>query len=249
MQNDKLATILRDIGLSEDEANVYLSSLSLGPTSVLKISRATDLKRTTIYGIIEALKEKGLMRIEVRGLKQFYTAESPEKLDVMLKRKKKEFESRLPEFMSLYSMKGGESSFKYYHGIEAMKRIYLETLREIKPHEEYLVVANQDKWFNLAPDFWMKEYIEKRAKLNIQTRLLFQDSPTAREHKKFERNFNQAIRLLPEGTSLNVDMLLLPHKLIVIDLASPLTTLVIENTSMIELHKNMFKLIWDSIKQ
>jgi sugar-specific transcriptional regulator TrmB len=245
-QNEKLQGILKDIGLSEDESNVYLSALSLGETSVLKLARATNIKRTTIYGIIDGLKEKGLMRIELRGLKQFYVAENPERLDIMLERRKNEFSKILPEFQALYSLKGGESVIKYYTGLKAMQDIYRDTLKEIKPHEDYLVITNQEKWYNLDPNFALN-YIEERAKLPIKTRMLFQDSPLSQEHKKIERNFNEQIKIFAPETKLNVDTVLLPNKLITLELAPPYMTVVIENKSIIALHKELFEVIWKSL--
>lgn len=245
MKNEKLLEILKNIGLDENEAQVYLSTLSLGPTTVLKIARASGIKRTTIYGIIESLQKKGLMRIELRGLKQLYTAESPEKLDIMLDTRKGEFTAILPEFHALHRLQGRESTIKVYTGLRAMKDLYLDTLKEIKIHEDYLVITNQDRWFNLDPDFWMKNYIEPRAKLNIKTRLLFQNSQISQEHKKFEKNFNEQIKILPDGVNLNVDTILLPNKMIVVELLPPYNITVIENQSIVELHREMFELIWN----
>ncbi len=246
-KNQKLLEILKNIGLEESEAQVYLSALSLGPTSVLKISKASGLKRTTVYGIIEDLKIKGLMSIHLKGLKQFYVAENPEKLEVVLEARQREFSATLPSFIALQKLQGTESTLKYYTGLESMKKIYTDTLREIKIREDYFVITNQEKWFDLDPDFWIKNYIEKRAKLNIRTRLLFQDSKTAREHKKFEKNFNEEVKILPSNTDLNVDMILLPNKMIIVELIAPYMTLIIENKSIIELNRQMFNLLWDSI--
>ncbi len=247
MKNEKLYGILKEIGLTDDESAVYLASLSLGTTTVLKIAKATNIKRTTIYGIIDSLKEKGLMRVELKGLKQLYAVESPERLNLMLERKKDEFAKNLPEFMALYKLDGGESVIKYYTGLQTMKDIYRETLKEIKPHQDYLVIANEEKWRSLDPGFALS-YTEERAKLPIKTRMLFQDSPTAREEKKFERNFNHEIKILPESTPLNVDTLLLPNKLITFEMTPPYITVVIENKSIIELHRELFEIIWKSIQ-
>jgi sugar-specific transcriptional regulator TrmB len=244
MKNEKLLQILKDIGLEENEASVYLSALSLGPTTILKISKISNLKRTTVYGIVESLQNKGLMRIDLQGLKQLYTAESPEKLDIILENKKREFSSKLPDFMALYKLKGGESSIKYYSGLRSMKQIYLETLNDVRPGDEYLIITNQKKWFELDPDFWMKEYIEERAKLPCKTRLLSQDSDIAREHQKFQRNFNEEFRIFKEGVSINIDMVITPNKIIIVDLSPTLTTLVIENKNIIELQKQMFEILW-----
>lgn len=249
MKNQKLLEVVKSIGLDEAEAQVYLTSLSLGPTTVLKIARGSDIKRTTVYGIIESLQSKGLMRIELKGLKQLYVAENPENLESILDRRKIEFNAKLPDLMALYKLEGGESSIKYYTGLTAMKKIYLETLDDVKRGGEYLVITNEEKWFKLDPEFWMKEYIEARAKLPCKTRLISQDSPTARERVKFQKNYNEEVKIFNDTISLSIDMVLLPNKLIIVDLLPPLTTLVIENKNIIELQKELFEIIWRSIPE
>lgn len=235
-----------DLGLSENEAGVYLSALSLGPTTMLKISRCAEIKRSTVYSTIESLKQKGLMSVEIRGLKNVYVAQSPEKLEVLLENRKREFRNMLPEFLSLYNLKETESTIKYYEGMNALQDIYYDTLKEIKPREDYLVITNQEKWYNLDPKF-SQDYIEKRAKLPINTRLLFQDSAIAREHKNFEKNFNEKIKILPEGTMLDVDTIILPHKIIITQTRAPITILTIENQSIVNMQKTMFEIIWKSL--
>ncbi len=247
MKNEKLLTILKNIGLEELEAEVYLSALSLGPTSILKIAKSSGLKRTTIYGIVDSLKEKGLMRINLKGFKSLYTAENPENLEAMLENRRREFKSNLPDFMALYKLEGGESSIKYYTGLKAMKKAYLDTLEEIKTGDEYLVITNQKKWFELDPDFWMKQYIEERAKLPCKTRLISQDSDLAREHQKYQRNFNEEFKIFSGSYQVNIDMVIIPDKIIIVDLLPPVTTLVIENRNIIELQKQLFEIIWKSL--
>jgi len=246
MKNEKLLNILKRVGLEEKEAGVYLASLSLGPTTILRLARASCIKRTTLYGIVEDLKQKGLMSVEQKGLKHLYVPENPEKLERMLETRQLEFKNSLPEFLGLYKLKGEESVIKYYTGIHKMQDLYMDTLKEIRPHEEYLVIANQEKWYNLDPKF-ATLFIEKQAKLDIKTRTLFQDSKIAREHKKFERNFNRKTKILPNKNPLNVDTILLPKKMLVLELTPPFMTLVIENKSIVELHREMFELIWQSI--
>lgn len=249
MKNQKLLGILKNIGLDETEAQVYLTSLSLGPTTVLKIARSSEIRRTTVYGVIESLKNKGLMKIELKGLKQLYIAENPEKLEDILDNRKREFSAKLPNFMALYKLEGGESSIKYYTGLKDMKKVYLSTLDDIRRGGEYLVITNEEKWFDLDPEFWMKEYIEERAKLPCKTRLISQDSKTAREHEKFQRNYNEQFKIFKNEISLNIDMVLVPNKLIIVDLLPPLTTLVIENKNIIELQKQLFEIIWRSLPE
>jgi hypothetical protein len=186
------------------------------------------------------------MRIDLAGLKQLYVAENPEKLEVVLEVRRREFSAALPEFAALHNLHGTESVIKLYTGINAMQQIYMDTLKEIRPYEDYLVIANQDTWYNLDPVF-SDRYIEARAKLSIRTRLLFQDSEVAKLHKSLGQNFNQEAKILPAGTTLHVDTLLLPKKLIIVELLPPYTTTVIENPSIIELHREMFEIIWSTL--
>ncbi len=65
MKNEQLVSILNDLGLSEKEARVYFAALSLGPSTILTLSHAAELKRTTIYALVDSLKKKGLIAIHI----------------------------------------------------------------------------------------------------------------------------------------------------------------------------------------
>ena len=77
MADNKLIHTLESLGLSENEAKVYYAALTLGPASILNIARAAGIKRTTVYSVVEALKQRGLMVLEVKGFKQNYVAQDP----------------------------------------------------------------------------------------------------------------------------------------------------------------------------
>lgn len=248
MSKKHLNSILKEVGLSENEATVYLAGLSLGPSTVLRIARATDIKRTTVYAVIDELKKKGLMSTEAGGFKKLYVAEDPTRLEQILESRKEIFKQNLPEFISLYNLKGEETSIKHYEGLTAIKGIYMGLLNEMKPHDDYLVIANQEKWFNLDKKFFLK-YKEERAKRNVKTRLLFQDSEVAREHKKFQKNWSEDVRILPVGTNLNTDLVIMPKKVIIFQLNEPLKAFVIESRDFVQMHTELFEIIWDSLEE
>ncbi len=58
---------LLSIGFSVKEIKVYLSSLELGESSVLDISKNSRINRTTIYPIIDSLTKKGLISLIQKG--------------------------------------------------------------------------------------------------------------------------------------------------------------------------------------
>ena len=242
-----LQKTLIDFGLSDKEALVYLTSLELGSSSVLKISRLSCLKRPTVYLVVDSLIKKGLMSVEIRGFKKDYKAENPDRLEEIFNQRKQELLKNLPYFQEIYSKDKSDSFIRYFEGIEAVKLIYSDLLKEIEPGDDYLVIGNQEEWLSLDKNFFEK-FIEKRAGLDIKLRLLFQDSPIAREHKKFEKNYNEKIKLLPKETTLTTNLVITSKKVIIHQLASPVLAIVIENKNICKMNKEMFEIIWSSIK-
>ncbi len=247
MKNAKLLQTLENIGLSKGEAEVYLASLSLGPSTVKKIANASEVKRTTVYSIVESLKQKGLMHIEEKGFKKFFVPESPEKLEIVLEKRKKEFHQLLPEFSSIYSLKESDSTIRYYEGLESIKGMFNMIINDMKAGDEYVVVADQETWYKQDPKFF-QDFMERRAKLPIKpVRMLLQDSAKAREHQKFQKNFNLNIKLLPTGTESDIDIVITPQHVMFQQYKNPPIAFVIDNQSIIKTQKMLFETIWKSL--
>ena len=106
---DKLLSELKHLGLSEKEAQVYLSALDLGPATAQDISDKSKVNRATTYVMIEMLAARGLMNTFEKEKRRYYFAESPERLSSILRiqqkeleEKQNEFEKSLPRLMSLF---------------------------------------------------------------------------------------------------------------------------------------------------
>ena len=248
MEKNHYIEILKEIGLTEHESTVYFTMVSLGPSPVLKIARASGVKRTTIYSVIDSLKEKGLVRVELKGFKSLFVAESPEKLESILEQRKNKLKTHLKDFMEIYNKGGGETLIKIYEGLEATKSIYNGLLRDIKPGEDYLIVTDMKKAFSIDREFF-EDFRERRAKLPIKTRLLISDSDSqeGQEFKKYEKNFNLQVKFLPTGTKLSTNLVITPQKVLIHQLDQPIMAIVIENKSTIKMHQELFEVMWNSI--
>lgn len=248
MKNEKLTAALHDFGLTETEARVYVAALSLGPSTAQKIARAATIKRTTTYTVIDSLQQQGLMNIELRGFKRRFAAADPEHLATLFEKRRTTFKTILPELSALYNLKGGESLVKYYEGLPAVKTIYEDLLRTVRPHEDYLVISNLTQWLSLDKEHFT-DFGLRRAKLPINIRMLLLPSEDAARYKKLERNFNFHIRLLPKQTKLTTNLVVIPQRVVVQQLTQPIIAVVIENKSAIQMHREMFEIIWRSIPE
>lgn len=85
---------LVSIGFSDKEATVYLALLSVVHMSHLEISRATGIKRSTVYTIIDSLTEKKMVREVPFGRKVHYGAVDPQRLASFVTEKRAKLEEQ-----------------------------------------------------------------------------------------------------------------------------------------------------------
>lgn len=243
----QLVRVLEELGLSDPEARIYLAALALGPASILKLARAAGVKRTTVYSLIERLKQAGLMSVEIRGFKQRFVASDPERLEVMIEQRRQRLQAVLPELSALHNLKGGEGVLRYYEGIQAIKSVYEDVLRDVRPHDDYLIMSDLRQWLALDADYFL-DFVERRAKLPLKIRMLAQDSPVARDHQRLQKTFHETIRLLPAGTKLATNLIVIPRRVVIHQLVPPVFALVIEHASVVQMHREQFEIMWKAVE-
>lgn len=247
MADKHLLSVLENLGLGVKEACLYCAALKLGPSSILELARASGIKRSTLYSVVESLKEKRLMRREVRGIKDVYAAESPEHLRGLIEQRREALLDVLPQLSALHKLEGGESVIKFYQGVDGTKMVYLDLLSSVRIGEDYLVLSDLDIWQELGKDFFL-DFTRKRGKMDIKVRMILTDSALARERKGPKRQPNERTRLLKAGTKLTTNLVIIPRKVFIHQLVAPVMGVIIENPHIIRMHREMFELIWSGLR-
>src|SRR3989338_6704635 len=95
---------LINIGLSGNEADIYLALLELGPSLVSRIVEKTGINRTNIYDRLSRLIDRGLVAYVIKNNRKcFYSAEPKrlirylEEKEEQIKKEKQDVERILPE--------------------------------------------------------------------------------------------------------------------------------------------------------
>lgn len=244
MKRNELIAAIQDVGLTESEAKLYVTALTQGPSTALSLSRATEIKRATVYGQIESLKKKGMMRIEFNGAKKRFVAENPTQLKQVIDQRKTKLDKVIPALASLYNLGGKESFIKYYEGINGLKALYEELLRIVHPREDFCVIAHQHEWYE-RDAVYFEHFLERRAKIVHSARLIFQDSERARFSQERGNLLRQEVRLLPNGVTMNADIIVTPHCLVVHQWKDPITALMIENHNVAQTQLEIFNFMWN----
>jgi sugar-specific transcriptional regulator TrmB len=141
---------LESLGLSEKEALVYLELLKSDVVSGIELSRETNLKKPTVYVILECLKKRNLIK-EIRvGKRIHYMAESPDVLVEILDKQQDELDQKYKkakeiifELKSVERKPGQRPLVKFYEGKEAVKESISEFVSQVgfSPGNDYGIYA------------------------------------------------------------------------------------------------------------
>jgi sugar-specific transcriptional regulator TrmB len=164
--------LLKTLGFSAKEADVYLTVLSGGPDSVRAIAVKAAVNRGTAYEILKSLVAQGAVSYYNKEKKQYFVAEPPEKLmNVLssriesLEKSKDSLEEALPELKSLYDSGGTKPTVKLYEGESGVRTILedvLETCADLgeKAYVAYSAAGLRDALYESFPGF-TKERIRR----------------------------------------------------------------------------------------
>lgn len=128
---------LEHLGLTANEAKIYVASLELGSATAQQIAAKAAVVRPTAYVAIGGLIKRGLISSFTKGKKQYFTAEKPDQLMRLVQEEKKKvldqeekLKSILPGLSSLISLAGEKPEVKYYEGmegLEAMRKVLFDS--------------------------------------------------------------------------------------------------------------------------
>lgn len=125
-----LEQYLQNIGFDDKEAKVYLAGLQLGPCSIQELGKASAIKRTTIYQVMDALTDKNLFTVTQKGKKKLFVAQEPDNLLLFLKQRENILEQIMPELESLKNTSAKKPAIRFYEGIEGVKQVYLDMVKK-----------------------------------------------------------------------------------------------------------------------
>ena len=122
-------SILRELGLTDKETDVYLTLLPLGKINLQEIAKRVELPRTTIYNTLNYLSVKGLVSRIIRAGVTYFEAVEPSKFLEDLNQKKELLLSVLPELEGLKKEIKDSSSVEIYQGFKGVSTILNEVFK------------------------------------------------------------------------------------------------------------------------
>ncbi len=249
-----LNKFLKDIGLNNKEANIYLELLRLDYSSVLDLSKKTGILRTSIYPILNSLIEKGLVSENKIGKKVFFQAETPERIrtfieaqKIKLEEQKKLADDFIPQLKSLSRQTGEKPIIKIYEGREGIFKANEESFghEKINAGETTYSIYPYDILENFFSEQEIKKSRNQRVGRNIKSEAIY-------TYSKGERTPSEnSIRLRIDGNKypLSCDINIFKDIVRVITLGKSLSSMVIKSQDFADTLKSLFKAAFDNQKK
>lgn len=247
---------LKQFGLDENEAKIYLTLLELGPSTVTELTSHAHITRTLGYKILDDLGLLGLVtRVNSKGKKLKFAAEHPRSFVQYVKNKKNQWERNiddaqelLPDLISLYKVKD-KPTIRYQEGVQGVISLFEESLESTT---EILSVTDVESWQEKEFWEWAKGYNRERNKRKVKERILLLDTPEGRKWINKYRSTpytiyrwvtrEQAKGLLEFGGELNV----YEYKVVIAQPRRPhRMAAIIESEALSNIIRSLFNITWE----
>ncbi|MDQ1284119.1 MAG: TrmB protein [Patescibacteria group bacterium] len=251
-----LVESLKNLGLNEKEAKVYLALLQLGKTTAYNVAVKSGLKKPTTYVILGQLVEKGFVYNIPRAKKQLFVAESPEECFAIAKERLHFSEKNLPELLAMEKGKKNKVNVSYYEGLGGIRESYgklIKVMRKV-PFEKRNFVGFYAKTDNLEDDLnkYFDEVTAELAKYKIQRKgITTYNDLIAKKYLnalgKYSVSEMKALR--EEKYSSYISIEIFAGRFVHILSQRNLQSIIIEDADIADVMRQIFEMVWELVEK
>ncbi len=234
--------LLQEIGLTQNEAHVYLALLGLGMSAPVRIVKKSGLHKATVYNVLERLVKKGIVSYIKKEETTLYKAEKPESLLELLRLKELKLRNALPEF--LIGLDTTSTKVIVHEGINAVRNKLKALLTHNKPILVYGIPLTAVELMKYFIDQFHQERIGKKIPMlhiyneEAQQRIKYLNKLPHTQARYLPRKYNSPISTQICGNE--VDFILWTKNPLVIE---------IQSQELAESYQKYFELLWKLAKK
>lgn len=248
--------VLYNLGLSDNEAEVYLKLLQAGRAGASVIAYQLKLPRTTVQNILLRLEAEEVVKKTIEKNTSVYAPVHPEELLLLVEMKKRkksrefdvlagDLKKVVPEMIGM--MKGNINipNVRFYRGEEGVRKVLFDTLTSKTELKDF---ANIDAMFKYVKDI-NDEYVAEREKTKVTKRSLLLDTPFAREvyGSGYSSKSHKGYKWIDANLyPFSIEMNIYDGKISYLTYAeNDLVGVIIENEHIYKMHDSMWDFVWD----
>jgi len=251
--NMEIQSLLKDIGLTDNETNVYLKSFTYGAQPASIIAKRSNLNRATTYSVLKTLSKKGLITQSSKPEGTYYSAKEPEAIINYLDERKNNLEnkkelllSHIEDLKSVKKIDVSKPKVTFYEGFSGIKQI----------HSDILLTVSEDTILEFIPEnmiageldeFIMQDFSKQRIERKIFAKIIAPASSTGYKIHKEDKNTLRETRLVPqESCDFDSEITIYKDKVALISYKQEeIFGIIIESPSISKTLRKIFFLSWD----
>jgi len=243
-----LVSDLGELGLSLEEAKVYIAILELGGGYVSTIAKKSGVNRVACYHTLGKLVDRGIVNSLEKNNVKYFAVENVKVIVDKQKELLKKAERLLPELGALVNKSAYRPKMQYYEGINGIKNIFEDTLTTKK---ELLGYTNLAELPEVLQEDYLKDYAKRKVDLGIKTRML---SPISKDGLKylskyypkgFDHNLVEILFVNSKQFLFEYEINIYDNKVAIVSLnPDELIGLIIESPVYANTQRAIFDLAW-----
>lgn len=243
-------SLLKQIGLTQQESDVFLLLLELGASPVSTIALRGRMKRTNLYNILGKLAQSGLVTEFLKGRVRYFQATEPQKLLYLQEQQKKKLEHNivslremLPLFESMKNPSLSKPKVKFYQGKEGIETL----LSEILAKESFDAYFNPDIAYDVFP-YSVEQFLVEGDKKKLHIRELIVSGKSAKTYVSHIKNPNHQWKILPKEYQFETDNFIFGNSVVFISYREEQIAVMIESSDIARTQRAAFELMWMAVK-
>lgn len=244
---------LTQLGFTRNEANVYFAALRMGKTTVQKLANATGLNRITVHSIVERFESMHIFTHIYESRHRRISAVDPARLEHLLIKEKQELQHKqnvlnqiMPGLKDLHRRGRRGMNISVFYGEEGYEEMCEDVLRSNSPMLEY---ANIDALNAVIGPYIAQDYLPRKHKLQISTKFLYIDTPSARSY--IQKSYMKKGAAPMEAKFINPKMfpmdsfyVIYANKLMIFT-PSTMDGVIIEDKAVADSFRPFFRFVWE----
>ncbi len=228
---------LQDLGLTKNEAKVYVALVDNGSIKAGLLTRKTGIHRRNVYDAIEMLIQKGLVSYIKENNVMIYSAVEPSRLLEIIKEKEDNVKSILSELEQKFNFIQSKKETVFYRGKQALKAIFDDQIKEGKE----ILVLGACPFAKDIVKYYFQKYDSERKRKNIKVKAVFIS-------KVSEKIPLSEIKYLPTQFNSPTATNIYGNKVAIILWTEEPFAILINQKEIADSYRNYFSIMWKIAK-
>lgn len=238
----EIGQVLRELGFTENEVNVYLTLLDKGSLKAGSIAQLTHMNRGSCYHALKRLMERGLAGNTWIGKVQWFQPAEPERLLDYLKEKERSMKDILPELQVRYKELPKKGRIKLFVGKRGIQTMLMDVLDKAKTVRAF----GQENVLAKAFPHYIKNFSQEKIKKGIKTKLLIGNP---KQKQSMQTGSNTEVRFFPMSLESPVNSSIYADRILIMVFGDEPEGVMIENVQAAKAYAQMFDFMWQNAKK